>query len=120
MNLLNTPVVFLRTVSITEMAEVVVPAQVFKQLVVIEVSVITELAERVSSVACVIWVSMRSVACQFLSVVPLALIGKDLVGKVKFKEHVSDSTVILILCNFLGGTLQSACTHNIRNTSREK
>lgn len=40
------------------MAEVVVPAQVFKQLIIIKVTVIAELAERVSSVAGVVWVSM--------------------------------------------------------------
>lgn len=71
-------VVLLGTVCITEMAEVVVPAQVFKQLVIIEVTVITELAERVSSVTGVVRVSMRSVTCQFLTVVPFTLMGEDL------------------------------------------
>lgn len=95
LKLFHTPVVFLGTVCITEMAEVVVPAQVFKQLIVIKVTVIAELAERVSPVARVVRVSMCSVACEFLSVVPLALVGEDLVGEVKFKQHISDSTVIV-------------------------
>lgn len=60
------------------MAEVVVPAQVFQQLIIIKVAVVAELAERVSSVTGVIWVSMCSVTCQFLSVVPLPLVGEDL------------------------------------------
>lgn len=70
------------------MAEVVVPAQVFKQLIVIEVTIVTELAEWVSSVAGVVWVSMRSVTRQFLTVVPLSLMGEDLMGA----EKVSNST----------------------------
>lgn len=74
------PVIFLGTVRVTEMAEVVVPAQVFEQLIVIKVTIIAELAERVSSVAGVIWVSMRSVTRQFLTVVPLSLVGEDLMG----------------------------------------
>lgn len=87
------PVVFLRTVCIAEVAEVVVPAQVFQQLVIIKVTVVTELAERVSSVAGVVRVSMRSVTSQFLTVVPLPLMGEDLVVEVTFKEQGSDSTV---------------------------
>lgn len=76
------------------MAEVVVPAQVFKQLVIIEVTVIAELAERVSSVTGVVRVSMRSVTCQFLTVVPFTLMGEDLVVgevtfKYKFRLHMS-------------------------------
>lgn len=90
--LLYTPVIFLGTVCITEMAEVVVPAQVFQQLIIIKVTVIAEFAERVSSVAGVIRVSVCSVTCQFLTGVPLALVGEDLVGEVTFKEQVSDST----------------------------
>lgn len=85
------PVVFLGTVCITEMAEVVVPAQVLKQLIIIKVTVIAELAERVPSVAGVIWVSVCSVTCQFLTVVPLPLVGEDLVGEVKLKDQVSNS-----------------------------
>lgn len=78
------PVVFLRTICITEMAEVVVPTQVFQQLIIIKVTVITELAEGVSSVTGVIWVSMCSVTCQFLTGVPFTLIGEDLEEEVKF------------------------------------
>lgn len=85
---LYAPVVFLGTVCITEMAEVVVPAQVFKQLVIIKVTVIAELAERVSSVTGVVRVSMCSVTCQFLTVVPLTLMREDLVGEVEFKKQV--------------------------------
>lgn len=73
-------VIFLGTVCVTEMAEVVVLAQVFEQLIVIKVTIIAELAERVSSVAGVIWVSVRSVTRQFLAVVPLSLMGEDLMG----------------------------------------
>ena len=79
-----TPVIFLRTVCITEVAEVVVPAQVFQQLVIIEVSVIAELAEWVSSVTGVVWVSVRSMTGQLLTVVPLPFMGEDLAGE--FKE----------------------------------
>lgn len=84
MRQLYVPVIFLGTVCITEMAEVVVPAQVFQQLIIIKVTVVTELAERVSPVTGVIWVSMYSVTCQFLAGVPLALMGEDLEGEVKF------------------------------------
>lgn len=66
------------------MAEVVVPAQVLQQLIVVKVTVIAELAERVSSVAGVVRISVRSVTCQFLAVVPFTLMGEDLVGEGKF------------------------------------
>lgn len=56
-------VVLLGTVCVTEVAEVVIPAQVFQQFIIVQVAVITELTERVSSVACIIRVSMCSVAC---------------------------------------------------------
>lgn len=79
----HTPVVLLGTVCITEMAEVVVPAQVLKQLIVIKVAVVAELAERVSSVTGVVRVSVCSVACQFLSVVPFTFMGEDLVEEVE-------------------------------------
>lgn len=87
--LIITPVVLLRTVSVAEMAEVVVPSQVFKQLVVVKVAVVAELAERVSSVTGVIWVSVCSVTCQFLTSVPLPLVGEDLVGAVTFKLNTN-------------------------------
>lgn len=83
------PIIFLGTVCVTEMAEVVVPAQVFEQLVVIKVTIVAELAERVSSVAGVIWVSVRSVTRQLLTVVPLSLMGENLMGSSK---QVSRST----------------------------
>lgn len=78
------PVVFLRAICITEVAEVVVPAQVFKQLVIVKIPVIAEFAEGVSSVAGVIRVSVCSVLCQFLTVIPFPLVTEDLVkeGKV--------------------------------------
>lgn len=62
------------------MAEIMVPAQMLQQLVVIEVTVVTELAERVSSVAGVVWVAVSSVASELLAIVPLPLVGKDLMG----------------------------------------
>lgn len=62
------------------MAEVVVPAQVFEQLVVVKVTVVAELAERVTPVAGVVRVSVGPVPSQFLAVVPLALMGEDLMG----------------------------------------
>ena len=49
-----------------------------KQFIVIQVTVVTELAKRVSSVAGIIWVSVCSVTCKFLTIVPLALMGEDL------------------------------------------
>lgn len=83
----HTPVVLLRAVCITKVAEVVVPAQVFQQLVIIEVSVIAELTEGVASVTGVIRVSVCSVTCQLLTIIPLPLIGEDLEGEVRFKVH---------------------------------
>lgn len=77
------PVVFLRAVCITEMAEVVVPTQVFKQLIIVKITVITKFAEGVSSVAGVIRVSMCSVLCQFLAVVPFPLVTEHLVKEGK-------------------------------------
>lgn len=76
---LDLPVVFLRAICVAEMAEVVVPAQVFQQLVVVKVPVVAKFAEGVSSVAGVIRVSVRSVLCQFLAVVPFPLVTEDLV-----------------------------------------
>ena len=87
MKQLHTPVIFLRTVCIAKVAEVVVPAQVFKQLIIVKVTVVTELAERMSSMTGVVWVSVCSVTSQFLAVVPLTLMGEDLAGEVKFKEQ---------------------------------
>lgn len=69
------------------MAEVVVPTQVFEQLIVVQVTVVTELAEWMSSVTRVIWVSVRSVTCQFLTIIPLPLVGEDLVEVVRFSTH---------------------------------
>lgn len=80
----HTPVVLLRAICVTEVAKVVIPAQVFQQLIVIKVTVIAELAERVASVTGVIWVSMRSVTCQLLTIIPLPFMGKDLQGKSNF------------------------------------
>lgn len=62
------------------MAEVVVPAQVFEQLVVVKVTVVAELAERMTPVAGVVRVSVGPVPSQLLAVVPLALMGEDLMG----------------------------------------
>lgn len=76
---LHLPVVFLRAICITEVAEVVVPAQVLKQLVVVKVPIITKFAEGVSSVAGVIGVSVGSVLRQLLAVVPFPLVTEDLV-----------------------------------------
>lgn len=77
------PVVFLRAICITEVAEVVVPAQVFKQLIVVEIPVITKFAEGVSSVAGVIRVSVCSMLCQLLAVIPFPLMTEDLVKEEK-------------------------------------
>lgn len=70
----STPVVLLRTVCVTEMTEVVVPAQVLQQLIVVEVTIVAELAERVPSVTGVIRVSVRSMSSQLLTIVPLPLV----------------------------------------------
>lgn len=66
------------------MAEIVVPAQVFKQLIIVKISVVAKFAEGVSSVAGVIRVAVCSVLCQFLAVIPFPLVTEDLVkeGKV--------------------------------------
>lgn len=60
------------------MAEVVVPAQVLEQLIVVEVTLVAELAERVPSVTRVVRIAVRSVPRQFLTVIPLPLIREDL------------------------------------------
>lgn len=73
-----TPIIFLRAVSVAEVAEVVVLSQVFEQLVVVEVAVVAEFTQRVSPVTGVIWVAVSSMACEFFTVVPLPLMGKDL------------------------------------------
>lgn len=69
------------------MAEIVVPAQVFKQLIIIKIPVITELAEWVSSVAGVVWVSVCSVTCQLLTVVPLPFMSKDLAQGINLRNN---------------------------------
>lgn len=74
------PVVFLRSISVAKVAEVVVPTQVFQQLIVVKVTVVTELAERVTPVAGVVRVSVGPVPSQFLAVIPLALMREDLIG----------------------------------------
>lgn len=63
------------------MAEVVVPAQVLQQFIVVKVTVIAELAERVSPVTGVVWIAVCSVTGQFLAVVPFTLMGEDLEGE---------------------------------------
>lgn len=68
----------------------------FQQLIVIKVAVIAELAERVSSVTSVIWVSVCSVSCQFLTVVPLTLIGEDLKREMWSTEMKSEMHIKVI------------------------
>lgn len=75
------PVVFLRAICIAEVAEVVVPAQVFKQLVIVKIAVVAKFAEGVSSVAGVIWVPVCPVLCQFFAVIPFSLVTEDLVNE---------------------------------------
>lgn len=74
------------------MAEVVVPAQVFQQLVIVKVPVIAKFAEGVSSVAGVIWVSVCSVLCQFLAVIPLSLVTEDLVDEGRVSRYKKTKT----------------------------
>lgn len=62
----------------------------FQQLVVVKVTVVAKLAEWMPFVTGVVWISMRSVAGQFLTVVPLTLVGEDLAGEVEFKERGTD------------------------------
>lgn len=66
------------------MAEIVIPAQVLQQLIIIEVTVITEFAEWVSSVAGVIRVAMSSVTSELLTIVPFPFVRKDLVRNQNF------------------------------------
>lgn len=82
--LFHLPVVFLRAIRIAEVAEVVIPAQVLKQLIIVKIAVVAKFAEGVSSVAGVIGVPVCPVLCQFLAVVPFSLVTEDLVkeGKV--------------------------------------
>lgn len=72
------PVVLLGSICITEMTEVVVSTQVFQELVVIQVPFVTEFAKGMSSVGCVVRVSLRSMSNQVFTVVPLFLIRKYL------------------------------------------
>lgn len=65
-----------------------VPTQVFEQLVVVKVTVVAELAERVTPVAGVVRVSVGPVPSQLLAVVPLALMGEDLTRVVGLGEEV--------------------------------
>lgn len=74
------------------MAEIVVPAQVFQQLIIVKVTVIAELAERVSSVTGVVRVPVSPMASQFFTVVPLALIGENLMEEIKLQEQVPNRT----------------------------
>ena len=62
------------------MAEVVVAAQVLKQLIIVQVALVTELAERVPTVRRVIRVTLHAMPGQVLARVPLALICEDLQG----------------------------------------
>lgn len=92
------------------MAEVVVPAQVLEQLVVVEVAVVTELAERVSSVAGVVRVAVRSVPRQLLTVVPLALVGEDLPGdSSEFRLRYSDLTRYRPLARYRAPQRKHSC-----------
>lgn len=60
------------------MAEVVIPAQVFQQLVVVQVALVAELAEGVAPVGGVIGVPVDPVPGQVLPGIPFPLIGEDL------------------------------------------
>lgn len=62
------------------MAEVVVSTQMLKQFVIVQIAFITELAEWVPTVRCVIGVPLHAVPCQVFARVPLALICEDLWG----------------------------------------
>lgn len=62
------------------MAEVVVATQVLEQLVIVQVALVTELAERVPTVRRVVRVPLHAVPSQVLARVPLALICEDLQG----------------------------------------
>lgn len=63
------------------MAEVVVPAQVLEQLVVVQVALVAELAEGVAPVGGVIGVPVDPVPGQVLPGVPFPLVGEDLEGR---------------------------------------
>lgn len=72
------PVVLLSPLRVTEVAEVVIPAQVFQQLIVVQVALVAELAEGVAPVGGVIRVPMDPVPGQVLPGIPLPLVGEDL------------------------------------------
>lgn len=72
------PIVFLRSVCITEMAKVVISPQVLKQFIVIQISVIAEFTKRMPAMRRVVRVALRPVSSQFFAVVPLPLVGEYL------------------------------------------
>lgn len=72
------PVVLLSPLRVTEVAEIVIPAQVFEQLVIVQVPLITEFAEGVAPVGGVIGVPMDPVPGQVLPGIPFPLVGEDL------------------------------------------
>lgn len=93
---MGVPVVFLRSIRITEMTKVVVPPQMLKQFVVIQKPAVAEFTQRMSAVRRVVRVALYPMSSQFFTVVPLPLIGENL--RVKFvRLYVTHLTISLVL-----------------------
>ena len=60
-------IVILGPIRVTEMAEVVVTAQVLEQLIIVQVTLITELTEWMSPMGCIIRVTLHAVTSQILA-----------------------------------------------------
>lgn len=60
-------IVVLGPIGVTEVAEVVVTAQVLEQLIIVQVALVTELTEWVSPMGCIIRVTLHTVSSQVLA-----------------------------------------------------
>lgn len=60
-------IVVLGPIRVTEVAEVVVSAQVLEQLVIVQVALVTELTEWMSPMGCIIRVTLHTVSSQVLA-----------------------------------------------------
>lgn len=104
------PVVLLSPLRVTEVAEVVVPAQVFEQLVVVQVALVAELAEGVAPVGGVIRVPVDPVPGQVLPGIPFPLVGEDLQRQILYQYICIARFVLFPMGTELNGTSQAVAT----------
>lgn len=81
------PIILIQSISITEMTEIVISSQMAKQIIIFIVALITEVAERMTSVRSVVCITFSSVQSQFWPCVAPALPCKYLPESIVTLEY---------------------------------